>query len=116
MNRPSLNGGVLIKHSAVRKYTTDAVTAAIFRSICKRAGVPTQEFTNHSDIPGGGTLGHLSASHVSIPSVDIGCAELSMHSPYETGGTNDVWYMTEAMKAFFGTQIVRDEEGGYSLS
>ncbi len=105
VNRPALNSGVVIKHSANQKYTTDAVSAAIFRSICKKAAVPFQEFTNHSDIPGGSTLGNISISHVSVLSVDIGCPQLAMHSPYETAGVNDTLYMMEAMKAFYETPI-----------
>ena len=38
-NQPKMNGGIVIKHSANQKYTTDAVSAAIFRSICKKAGI-----------------------------------------------------------------------------
>lgn len=115
VNHPVLNGGVLIKHSAAQKYTTDAISAAIFRSICKKAGVPTQEFTNHSDIPGGSTLGNISASHLSIASVDIGCPQLAMHGPYETSGTKDTWYMIQAMKAFYQTQIHRESDTSYTL-
>jgi len=115
VNHPVMNGGVVIKHSANQKYTTDAFTAAIFRSICKKAGIPFQEFTNHSDNPGGSTLGNISAAHVSIPSVDIGCAQLAMHGPYETGGTKDTLYMTEAMSAFYEARIIKNPDSGYSI-
>ena len=115
VNRPVMNGGVVIKHSANQKYTTDAVSAAIFRSICRKAGIPTQEFTNHSDNPGGSTLGNISAAHISIPSVDIGCAQLAMHGPYETGGTKDTLYMKQAMTAFYETLIRRNPDSSYSI-
>ncbi len=115
VNRPVLNGGVVLKHSANQKYTTDAVSAAIFRSLCKKAGVQMQEFTNHSDIPGGSTLGNISTSHVSIASVDIGCPQLAMHGPYETSGTKDTAYMIDAMTAFYETLICRISDTEYSL-
>lgn len=115
VNRPVLNGGVVIKHSAAQKYTSDAVSAAIFRSICRRAEIPTQEFTNHSDNPGGSTLGNISSAHVSIPSVDIGCPQLAMHGPYETSGIKDTYYMIKAMEAFYRTLIYKDPDSGYSL-
>ena len=60
-----MNGGVVLKYNASQKYTTDAVSDAIFSEICAKAGVPVQHFANRSDIPGGSTLGNLSNAHVS---------------------------------------------------
>ena len=85
-NRPYLNGGIVIKFNANQKYTTDAVSAAVFRSVCEKADVPVQTFTNRSDMAGGSTLGNISNTHVALNTVDIGLPELAMHSPYETGG------------------------------
>lgn len=98
-SRCYLNGGVVVKHGT--GYATDGVTAGVFRRLCERAGVPTQEFYNHSSIPGGGTLGKISGSHVSIPTVDIGLPQLAMHSPYETAGREDLTHMIHAMTAFY---------------
>lgn len=36
-NRPHMNKGIVIKYNANQKYTTDAISAAIFKEICKRA-------------------------------------------------------------------------------
>ena len=98
-SRCYLNGGIVVKHGA--GYATDGVTAGVFRRLCERAGVPVQEFYNHSSIPGGGTLGKISGSHVSIPTVDIGLPQLAMHSPYETAGREDLSHMIRAMTAFY---------------
>ena len=38
VNRPVLNGGIVIKYNANQKYCTDGVSAAIFKDICDRAG------------------------------------------------------------------------------
>ena len=65
-NRPVMNGGVVIKHNAALKYTTDALSSARFALICEKAGVPVQHFANRSDLAGGSTLGHISAAHVSV--------------------------------------------------
>ncbi len=108
-SRCYLNGGVVIKHAT--RYATDGVTSAVFRRICEKAGVPVQDFYNHSSNPGGGTLGLISGSHVSIPTVDIGLAQLSMHSPYETAGKEDVSHMVNAMKAFYEA-VIRWTDGG----
>ena len=61
-NRVYMNGGVVIKHNARQKYTTDGVSSALFTEVCRRAGVPVQHFANRSDILGGGTLGNISNS------------------------------------------------------
>lgn len=104
-NRPYMNHGPVIKYNANQKYTTDAVSGAIFKGICDRAGVPCQTFANHSDLPGGSTLGNILNTHVSLHTVDIGLAQLAMHSPYETAGTKDTWYMISAIKEFYNTHI-----------
>ena len=97
-NRPRMNGGIVIKHHAALKYTTDAMSSARFALICEKAGVPVQHFANRSDITGGSTLGHISAAHVSVESVDIGLAQLAMHSVYETAGTRDLPMLVRAME------------------
>lgn len=100
-NRPCINGGPVIKFNSAQKYATDGVTAAKFRSLCMRAGVPFQTFVNHSDVPGGSTLGNISTSHVSIPSVDIGLPQLAMHSAVETGGAKDTLMAMKVMDLYF---------------
>ncbi|MBR4588357.1 MAG: M18 family aminopeptidase [Lachnospiraceae bacterium] len=109
-NRPVMNGGVLIKRNASEKYTTDSVSAGIFKMICKKAGVPFQDYVNHSDIPGGSTLGNISNAHVSMHSVDIGAAQLAMHSPYESAGAFDSLYLFKAMKGFYEADICADKD------
>ena len=100
-NKPVINGGVLIKYAGNQKYTTDAFSASYLKNILMDAGVPFQVYFNNSNIVGGSTLGNISTSQVSIPTVDIGAAQLAMHSPYETAGTQDTFNLTEGMKAFF---------------
>ena len=114
-NRPCMNEGVVIKFSANQKYTTDGMSNAVFSDICKRAGVPVQYYANRSDILGGSTLGNLSSSHVSIPSVDIGLAQLAMHSSFETAGVQDAQYMARALKAFYETEIRAEADGSICL-
>jgi aspartyl aminopeptidase len=100
-NRTYMNRGVVIKHNANQKYTTDAVSDAEFTLVCERAGVPVQHFSNRSDMAGGSTLGNLSNAHVSLNTVDIGLAQLAMHSACETAGTRDLDYLIRAMKAYW---------------
>lgn len=104
-NRPYLNGGIVIKYHGSQKYTTDAVSAAVMKEICRRAGVPWQTYANHSDIAGGSTLGNISAAQVPVPTVDIGLPQLAMHSAFETAGAEDVEYMVRAMECFYGGTV-----------
>ncbi len=101
-NRPYLNRGLVIKFHGSQRYATDGVSAARMRSICEKAKVPCQAYANRSDIPGGGTLGNVSTSHVSLSTVDIGLPQLAMHSAVETAGVKDTKYAVEAFRAFFG--------------
>lgn len=96
-----MNEGIVVKSHAGQKYTTDAVSTAIFKAICESVDVPVQFFANRSDANGGSTLGNISQAHVSMNSVDIGLAQLAMHSAYETAGIKDTAYMIKAMEAFF---------------
>ncbi len=104
-HRPKLNGGVVMKYNASQLYTTDAVSSAVFREICRKADVPLQVFANRSDMRGGSTLGNISNGQVSLSAVDIGLAQLAMHSSYETAGAKDLEHMIHAMKAFFETEL-----------
>ncbi len=114
-NRPYPNGGVVLKYSGNQKYTTDGVATALFREICKRAGVPVQVYLNRSDVLGGSTLGNLSGTQVALNTVDVGLAQLAMHSPYETAGVKDTEYLVRAAAEFFGVSVREDGYGSYSI-
>ena len=100
-NRPYLNGGIVLKFNANQKYCTDGISAAMFRDLCKTAGVPVQTFVNRSDMAGGSTLGNISNTQVALNTVDIGLPQLAMHSPYETAGVEDTDYLIRAAEAFY---------------
>ena len=110
-----MNDGVVIKYNANQKYTTDAVSAGIFRLICEKAGVPYQFYANRADMAGGSTLGNIANTHVSLITVDIGLAQLAMHSAYETAGAKDTEYMFTALKAFYETSLLMKGNGEYTI-
>ncbi len=103
VHRPLMNHGPVIKFSANQKYTTDALSAAVFQDLCERSDVPCQVFFNHSDQPGGSTLGNLSNGHLALNTVDIGLAQLAMHSPYETAGSKDTAYLIRVFRTFYAS-------------
>ncbi len=100
-NHPVLGGGPVIKFNAAQKYASDAVSAAVFSELCRKAGVPCQRFVNHSDVAGGSTLGNILASSIPLRGVDMGNAILAMHSCRETGSVADHLYTVKAFSQFF---------------
>ncbi|MGM9680547.1 MAG: M18 family aminopeptidase [Eubacteriales bacterium] len=114
-NAPYMNCGVVIKYNANQRYTTDALSDAIFSEICRKAGVPVQRFANRSDMAGGSTLGNISNTKVAVPTVDIGLAQLAMHSAYETAGCADLLSLIDASKAFYETDINQGIDGEFTV-
>ena len=111
-----LGGGVVLKYNASQKYTTNAVSGAIFRAICEKADVPVQVFTNRADEAGGSTLGNLQSHTLPIPMADIGCAQLAMHSAVETASVADAEAMTKAVAAFYRVHLRALGDGTYTLA
>lgn len=105
VDRPAMNRGIVLKFNASQRYVTDAVSAAVFREICRRADVPVQRYTNRADLPGGSTLGNISLAQVAVRSLDIGLAQLAMHSSYETAGARDTAWLCRAARRFFESSL-----------
>lgn len=114
-NAPVMGGGVAVKFNSTLRYTTDGLSAALFRSLCQSAGVTTQTYYNRADVPGGSTLGCVSISHVSVPSVDIGLPQVAMHSSVESCALADLAGLTGAMTAYYSATLLRGENGEYRL-
>lgn len=112
VNRPFMNEGIVIKYNAAGHYTSDAVSASIFKMVCENAGVPYQVYVNRSDVAGGSTLGNIANTQVSMHTVDIGLAQLAMHSSWETMGTEDLTSMICAVEVFYknSIRIIDDEQ------
>lgn len=100
-NHPILGNGPVIKSNANCKYMTDADSAAVFRGICERAGVPVQTFVNNSDIAGGSTLGNILTSQIELRGVDMGAPQWAMHSCRETAAVADHLYTLRAFTEFY---------------
>lgn len=115
VNRPAMNEGIVIKYNANQRYTTDAVSAAVFKLFCERVNVPYQSFTNRSDMAGGSTLGNIANTKVSLNTVDIGLPQLAMHSSYETAGTKDTEYFCRVAKEFFSCAVKMMSSGKYEI-
>lgn len=104
-NAPTLGGGIVVKYNANQKYATDALSDALFRSVCDKAGVAVQSYYNRADLAGGSTLGSISDTKVSVPTVDIGIPQLAMHSATESCALSDVLDMVRAITVFYSGGI-----------
>lgn len=100
-NHPVMGGGPVIKYNAAQKYSSDAYSASVFMGICDAAGVPCQQFVNHSDVAGGSTLGNILTSSIPLCGVDMGNPVWAMHSVRETASVADHEYCIKAFTKFY---------------
>ncbi len=97
---PLVGRGPVIKGNASQRYATNAETSALFRGLCRRAGVPVQDFVNRTDLACGTTIGPHVAAALGMPTVDVGNPMLSMHSAREMCGSEDHGMMIRALREF----------------
>ncbi len=108
-SRAVLGGGVVIKGHAGGAYTTDALSSAVVKELFRKADVRFQCFYNRSDMRSGSTLGAISLGQIGIPSVDLGLAQLAMHSAVETMAASDFSELEKGLRAFYESEIlIRD--------
>lgn len=95
-----VNAGPVLKVQPNLRYATDGRTAAVFALACAQAGVPLQHYEHRADLPCGSTIGPMTAARTGIPTVDVGAAQLAMHSARELMGAADVAMYAAALRAF----------------
>lgn len=99
----AVNGGPVLKVQPNLRYATDGRTAAAFALACRQAGVPLQRYEHRADLPCGSTIGPMTAAGTGIPTVDVGAAQLAMHSAREVMGADDVAAYSAALTAFLAS-------------
>jgi aspartyl aminopeptidase len=95
-----VNAGPVLKVQPNLRYVTDGRTAAAFALACAQAGVPLQRYEHRADLPCGSTIGPMTSARTGIPTVDVGAAQLAMHSARELMGADDVAAYSAALEAF----------------
>ncbi|RDH78812.1 M18 family aminopeptidase [Mycolicibacterium moriokaense] len=95
-----VNAGPVLKVQPNLRYATDGRTAAAFALACEQAGVPMQRYEHRADLPCGSTIGPMTSARTGIPTVDVGAAQLAMHSAREVMGAADVAAYSAALQAF----------------
>ena len=100
-----LNGGPVVKINANQRYASDAESTAAFVLACDQVEVAHQRYIHRTDMACGSTIGPMTAAGLAIPTVDVGVAQLSMHSIRELTGALDVAPMTAALGAFLSPRL-----------
>jgi aspartyl aminopeptidase len=95
-----VNAGPVLKVQPNLRYATDGRSAAVFALACEQAGVPLQRYEHRADLPCGSTIGPMTSARTGIPTVDVGAAQLAMHSARELMGADDVAAYSAALQAF----------------
>ena len=97
----TIDGGPVVKINANQRYATEPATRAAFELACDAAGVPVQHFVGHNEVPCGSTIGPATAAGLGLATVDVGVAQLAMHSARELCGARDPVRMVDALGAWF---------------
>ncbi|PWW75348.1 peptidase M18, aminopeptidase I [Tuber magnatum] len=100
-HRPEMNKGPVVKVNANARYATNSPGIVLTEEVAREAGVPLQLFVVRNDSPCGSTIGPMLSAALGARTVDMGNAQLSMHSIRETGGAHDVEYAVKLFKKYF---------------
>ncbi|HAC35341.1 MAG TPA: M18 family aminopeptidase [Gammaproteobacteria bacterium] len=102
-----VNGGPAIKINASQRYSSEAVSQALFSDWCAQVGVPVQHYVHRNDLPCGSTIGPITAAALGVRSVDVGNPMWSMHSARESAGAADHGMMIAVMNHFFDNPVTQ---------
>ena len=112
-HRPEMNKGTVLKINANQRYATNSPGIMLLEEAARLAnpvalgastatqGVPLQLFVVRNDSPCGGTIGPMLAAALGARTVDLGNAQLAMHSIRETCGVYDVAHAINLFDSFF---------------
>ncbi|KFY64115.1 hypothetical protein V497_01817 [Pseudogymnoascus sp. VKM F-4516 (FW-969)] len=113
-HRPEMNKGTVIKINANARYATSSPGIVLLQEMAKRAkgvkggevssdatGVPLQLFVVRNDSSCGSTIGPMLSAALGTRTLDLGNAQLSMHSIRECGGKEDVENAVRLFESFF---------------
>ncbi|KAI9656597.1 MAG: hypothetical protein M1821_004804 [Bathelium mastoideum] len=112
-HRPEMNKGTTIKVNANVRYATNSPGIVLLQEVARRAkksssststsanGVPLQLFVARNDTSCGSTIGPMLSAALGARTLDLGNAQLSMHSIRETCGSHDVEHAVRLFESFF---------------
>ena len=115
-HRSEMNAGTVIKINANVRYATNSPGIVLLQECAKRAkpatyqppgsksssaGVPLQTLVARNDTSCGSTIGPMLSASLGARTIDVGNAQLAMHSIRETSGCYDVEHGVNLFDSFF---------------
>jgi aspartyl aminopeptidase len=85
----ALGAGPVLKYNESRRYASDAPGLALVINVAAEAGIALQHFSSRGDMRCGSTIGPITAARLGVRTIDLGVAQLSMHSARELCGAAD---------------------------
>lgn len=98
---PLPNKGLAVKLNADQHVVTDSVGYALLKTITDKNNLELQQFQIRNDSRSGGTIGPMLATDTGARVIDVGLAQLSMHSIRATAGYKEVGLGVKTFRAFF---------------
>jgi len=87
---PAVHKGLVIKYNSNQRYATTMVSTFHLSAVSQKLNIPLQKFMVRNDSPCGSTIGPILSAKCGIRTVDVGIAQLSMHSIREVCGAKDI--------------------------
>ena len=109
-HRPMMNQGPVLKVNANQRYATNSPGIVLLQEVAAKASKMSDEDVNHvplqllimkNDSPCGSTIGPMLSAALGARTLDLGNAQLSMHSIRETAGSADVHHAIRLFKSFY---------------
>lgn len=97
---PKVGSGLVIKSHAGGKYASDPLSEAKLVALMEKFGLPYQYYIPRGDLASGSTVGPLMAEKLGMPTLDVGLAQLSMHSIREIIACQDVEHLVEFLQLY----------------
>ncbi len=88
-NTGKFGDGVVIKLSSTQRYAYEPQIVAEAVQLCRKWDIPMHRHVNHSDQPGGSTMGPMTAAWLPMPTLDMGVPIMAMHSSRELMHVDD---------------------------
>lgn len=97
---PHLGEGVSVKVDTGAAYCYSHALLASIQLLAKKNQIQIQNYLKRGDQRQGSTLGPLFVQKTSIPTLDMGCAQLSMHSAREVASLRDYQQLVKLSAKF----------------
>lgn len=90
LHAPRMGDGIVLKSDPGISYANSFEATTWLKNTLHQLKLPMQIYQKKADQQGGSSLGPLLVQSVGVPTVDMGCAQLSMHAAREVVALRDI--------------------------